>query len=315
MKLQVYYISKGDKLKNMNDTKYTCRYCNTKDVKTYKKLDIYTLSYCNKCKVISTNTIPQRESRLVNSEWYSKDYISNYIFRAMSIKKRFKERILEIETIKQGGKILDLGSGIGLFLESMRESAKFDWELYGVEINNNLYSAAKKRLKPFAPKLYLGRLTSLKLPNNYFDCITCFDVLEHDSNLQNTLREIKKILKPSGLLLIQSPNEFSVMAHLCGALWDWWAVPDHIFHFNVNSFASILKKQGFQIRETYTWDPRIEFILNIQGSIKNRIGPKSFLGKFIARYSYIPLLLLWFVLSIIEKKLNIGGLLIIKAES
>ena len=210
---------------------------------------------------------------------------------------------------------MDLGSGVGLFLESMVESARFNWELYGVEINRKLVSVAKKRIGQKITKLYLGNLASLKLHKNFFDCVTCFDVLEHDGNLKKTLSELKRILKPSGLLIIQSPNEYSVMAHLCGAFWDWWAVPDHIFHFNVASLSSILKDQGFKVKKIYTWDPCREFIVNIQGSIRNRIGSNRLLGKIIAKYTYLPLLLFWFVLSILEKKLNIGGLLIVSAEA
>lgn len=299
----------------MDSSNQICRYCHLTDIKAYKKIDRYVIYYCSKCRLLFTGESSATTANAVNKEWYSKDYISNCIKRASSIKKRFNQKIRQIESIKKGGNLLDLGCGVGLFLESMSDSAHFRWKLYGVDVNQRVIKEAKTLLDQRVSNLYTGRLTSLRLKEHFFDCITCFDVLEHDDQLESTLIQIKKILKPSGLLLIQSPNQSSMMAYLCGLLWDWWAVPDHIFHFNPRSLSSILKKQGFRIRKLYTWDPPEEFISNIQGSVKARLGAKSLIGRLVSRSLYVPLLFLWGLLIIIEKKANIGGLLIILAEA
>ena len=299
----------------MNEPKQSCRYCNSIDIKTYKIIGVNVINYCQRCHLLSTTGSVANVASSVNKEWYSEDYILGYLKRTLDLKKRFGQKIFEIESIKNGGNLLDLGYGVGLFLETMIEKARFKWKLYGVDINERLFKKAKTRLGQKVSNLYLGRLPSLRLKKGFFDCVTCFDVLEHDNQLEATLKEIKKILKPSGLLLIQSPNQFSVMAYLCGELWDWWAVPDHIFHFNSRSLSSILEKQGFHIRKLYTWDPPEEFIANIQGSIKARLGAKRLIGRLLPRCLYIPLLLLWRLLTIIEKKFNIGSLLVIQAEA
>lgn len=299
----------------MTEPKQLCRYCNSIDIKAYKKIGVNVVNYCKKCHLLFTDERVTDIPSLINKQWYSEGYILSYLNRVVDLKKRFNQRILEIELIKKGGSLLDLGCGVGVFIESMIETARFKWKLYGVDINKHLVSKAKSRLKGTRSNIYSGTLTSLRFKTNLFDCITCFDVLEHDNQLETTLKEIHKILKPSGLLLIQSPNYHSVMAYLCGALWDWWAIPDHIFHFDSRSLCSILKDQGFHIRNVYTWDPREEFIGNIQGSIKIRIGLNRKLGSLISKCLYIPLLLLWVVLSIVEKRLNIGSLLVILAEA
>lgn len=296
----------------MRSSNQVCHYCNSIDIKTYKKIDSYIIDYCNKCHLLFTAGSFSKVANLVNKEWYSKGYISSYLERAHDLKKRFSKKIIQIESIIRGGNLLDLGCGVGLFLESMTETARFSWKLYGVDVNERLIKEAKTRLGQKVSNLYTGRLTSLRIKEHFFDCITCFDVLEHDDQLESTLKDIKRILKPSGLLIIQSPNQSSVMAHLCGSLWDWWAVPDHIFHFNPQSLPSVLKNEGFHIRNLYTWDPRNEFILNIQGVINKRLGT---IGKILSRCLYIPLLALWGLLIIVERKFNVGGLLVILAEA
>lgn len=299
----------------MGESNQACRYCNSIDIKTYKKIGDYVINYCNKCHLLSIAKSVVDIASSINKEWYSEGYISSYSKRSVDLKKRFAKKVLEIESIKKGGNLLDVGCGFGLFLESIIETARFKWKVYGVDINERLIKECKARLGQKVSNLYIGRLTTLRFKEGTFDCITCFDMLEHDSQLDFTLREINKILKHSGLLLIQSPNQRSVMAYLCGSLWDWWAVPDHIFHFNPQSLSSILQKQGFQIRKLYTWDPPKEFVSNIQGSIKARLGGKGLVSRLVPKCLYIPLLLLWGLLTIIERRFNIGGLLVIIAEA
>lgn len=299
----------------MNDLNQSCRYCNSNDIKAYKKIDDCLIYFCKQCHLLFTAGRTADVTNSVNKEWYTEGYISRYLKKAPDLKKRFAKQISEIELTKKGGNLLDVGCGVGLFLESMIETARFKWKLYGEDINERLIREAKIRLSRKVSNLSLGRLTSLSFRKDFFDCVTCFDVLEHDSQLESTLKEIRKILRSSGLLIIQSPNQFSVMAYLCGAAWDWWAIPDHIFHFNPRSLSSILKRQGFHIRKIYTWDPPKEFISNIQGSIKARLGERSLIGRLISKFSYFPLLLLWKLLTIIERKFNIGSLLVILAEA
>lgn len=291
-----------------------CRYCKSINTKTYKKIGNYDINYCNKCHLLFTVEKSISVANVVNRKWYSYDYISSYLNRAYDLKKRFNQKIREIESIKKGGNLLDLGCGVGLFLESINETAHFRWRFYGVDINSKLIKVVKRRLGRNVSSLYTGRLTSLKLKKNYFDCVTCFDVLEHDDKLELTLKEIKRILKPSGVLLIQSPNYRSVMAYLSGSLWDWWAVPDHIFHFDAKSLSRILEKVGFRIKKLYTWDPQGEFISNIRGSVKSRLCSGRAIGKLISKCLYMPLLVIWGLTSLFVKKFNIGGLLVVIAE-
>ena len=81
---------------------------------------------------------------------------------------------------------------------------------------------------------------------NFFDCVTCFDVLEHDADIRGNLKEIYRILKPGGLLVIQVPNCKSAMAYLCGQHWDWWSVPDHVLHFIPPVLSKILEDNDIE---------------------------------------------------------------------
>lgn len=291
-----------------------CFYCNSGDIKTYKKINDYTLYKCETCGLVFTQKVDNKTDS-VNKEWYSEEYIANYLTRRHDLKKRFAAKVRQIESMQRGGKLLDVGCGVGLFLESMLENSRYKWELYGLDINEKLLMLAKSILWRKGANFSLGTTTTAKIKNKDFDCITCFDVLEHDTQIKFTLDAIKNLLKPSGLLVVQAPNYSSLMARLCSEKWDWWAVPDHVFHFNPYSLSSILKDRGFRIRKIYTWDPPQEFISNIQGAIKSRLGSVRFIDKLISKLLYTPLLLLWFLLVFLERKFNIGSLIVVFAES
>ncbi len=299
----------------MISPKNLCLYCGSAEIKTYKVVNDYVIYSCNKCHLLFTGYDCREEGASINREWYSDAYILNYQEKARVLKKRFVQKVHELEILKRGGSLLDLGCGVGLFLEALSETARYEWKLYGLDINEKLIDKAKVRLRGKAQKLFLGKVTSLNIKAEAFDSITCFDVLEHDHELKLTLSEIKSLLKSSGLLLIQAPNYSSVMAYLCGERWDWWAVPDHVFHFNPDSLSLVLQKEGFRIRKLYTWDPREEFISNIRGSIKSRFKSNNYIGRVFLKFSYIPLLFLWGLLNVIEKKFNIGSLTVIIAEA
>ncbi len=298
----------------MKSQKKLCPYCNSIETKAYKTIGDYVIYFCSVCHLLFTGKDNKNERIFFNEEWYSDAYIFDYLKKSRELKKRFAWRVRELETLKRGGNILDLGCGIGLFLETIAETSRYNWELYGVDLNRKLIDKAKIRLKEKTNKLFLGKITSLKLEKEGFDCITCFDVLEHDDEIKLTLNEIKRVLKPSGLLLIQAPNYSSVMAGLCGERWDWWAVPDHVFHFNPQSLSLILQREGFRIKRLYTWDPFEEFISNIQGAIKAELDSSRFFSRLVSKLLYTPLLLLWVILTVVEKKLNIGSLMVITAE-
>lgn len=291
-----------------------CIYCDSSEIRTYKIISGYVIFFCKKCNLLFTDYKSKIGSASINGEWYSDAYILNYQKKANELKKRFIHKVHELEFVKRGGSLLDIGCGVGFFLEAINDIARYPWKLYGLDINEKLINKAKMRLSGKVQKLFLGNISTLNIKSENFDCVTCFDVLEHDQEIKLTLNEIKRVLKASGLLLIQAPNYSSVMAYLCGEKWDWWAVPDHIFHFNPKSLSSILLKEGFRIKKIYTWDPHEEFVSNIQGSVRAHLGVKSFFGKLVSKSLYIPLIILWGLLAIIEKKFNIGSLLVIIAE-
>ncbi len=101
--------------------------------------------------------------------------------------------------INQGEKILDLGCGNGRFSEIVGDKANY----YGVDVSEKLVEIAKKK---YPNKNFLvSQPLTLFFKNNFFDKIFCLAVLHHlpsKKNRKDFLKEIKRILKPGGLLIL-----------------------------------------------------------------------------------------------------------------
>ena len=89
------------------------------------------------------------------------------------------------------------------------------------------------------------------LENHSFDVISMWHVLEHVPNLDNQIKELKRLLKPNGTLIIAVPNFKSFDAKHYKSNWAAYDVPRHIYHFNPETIQSIAKKHGFKLAKQH----------------------------------------------------------------
>ncbi|MBN1916147.1 methyltransferase domain-containing protein [Candidatus Dojkabacteria bacterium] len=96
-------------------------------------------------------------------------------------------------------KILDAGCGIGMFMEKFSE---FSSNIYGFDPDPRKIELAKKKFK----NVTISGAEKLPYKNNSFDIIWFHEVLEHVDNDRKSVRELVRVLKPGGKLIIFAPN-------------------------------------------------------------------------------------------------------------
>jgi len=116
-------------------------------------------------------------------------------------------------------------------------------KVIGIDTNDNFVKNAKQNV----PKAEILKMSALKLnlPENHFDLVAMFDVIEHLPKQKEILvfRQIKKVLKPGGRLLISTPND-----HFLSKIFD----PAWYFghrHYRVGQLEEMLKNSGFTIQK------------------------------------------------------------------
>jgi 2-polyprenyl-3-methyl-5-hydroxy-6-metoxy-1,4-benzoquinol methylase len=136
--------------------------------------------------------------------------------------------------------LLDVGAATGFFM-SLAEARGFSTT--GIEISD--FAASLGRQKGL--NIITGDLLKAPFMNGYFDVVTMCDVLEHVTDPKAILLETKRILKPEGLLLINTPDAESVVARMFGKNWHLLVPPEHLHYFSPKNLSKFLEKIGFEI--------------------------------------------------------------------
>jgi len=103
------------------------------------------------------------------------------------IRARFVERFLP----KGEGRLLDAGAGAGIYKPLVLSKG---YEYVGIDV------------KPRSQDVVYGDITSMPFPDNYFEAVLCVDTLEHVEKDYVAIKEMFRVLKPKGVLVLHTPN-------------------------------------------------------------------------------------------------------------
>jgi 2-polyprenyl-3-methyl-5-hydroxy-6-metoxy-1,4-benzoquinol methylase len=155
-----------------------------------------------------------------------------------------------------GKRYLDVGCWDGESTAYYRSLEKFD-EVYGVDICADAVGDAGK-LGIGAEVTDLNH-QDLPFPDEHFDAVTCVDVIEHLVEPFHVLREIKRVLKRNGQMLIGTANVASLSNRLRilfgyrprTSFDDGWD-GGHLLYFTPKELEKLLKRYDFQVVRRYT---------------------------------------------------------------
>lgn len=194
-------------------------------------------------------TTPKPHADQLPHYYESKDYISHtdskrnlfeiiyHLVRRVALKKKVKL----IDNYGSDGKILlDIGCGTGDFLKVAKDNG---WYGYGIEPNEHAREIANKKTNQGV----FDTDELLKFKAHRFDVITLWHVLEHLPDLENQIEIYKKLLKPSGTLIVAVPNHRSYDAEYYQEFWAAYDVPRHLWHFSQDSMSNLLRKHFLKV--------------------------------------------------------------------
>lgn len=144
----------------------------------------------------------------------------------------------------EGPRVLDVGCGDGLFLGMLNKKG---FEAYGVDMSED--GVRKCREKGLDAVVYDASRGKLPFDNNVFDSVSLLDILEHLYDPQDLLQEVVRVSKK--YVIVSVPNFNSLPARLQALLG---TVPEnnrpnkgHVYWFNYNNLANMLKKNNLEI--------------------------------------------------------------------
>ena len=205
----------------------------------YYDLPIY------KCNTCDLQTIYPKDKydlkAMYNASYYSG--AANYSYLDERNNEKYESfvwdaRLRNIKKFKTGGNFLDIGSSFGGFLTRARLAG---FQPFGIEISDYSSQYANERGIP----TFNGSLLDANFPEESFDVITLIEVIEHLEKPDLVFEKLAKLLKPGGLLLIQTANFDGRQAKEEGPKYHYY-LPGHLYYYSLTNLKKILNKNGFQ---------------------------------------------------------------------
>lgn len=127
------------------------------------------------------------------------------------------------ERLPPGGRVLDAGCGAGLAALDLLERG---FHVHGVDVSSKMLELAERNIsqRQVPPERYAlscSDVAGLRLPPNSFDGITALGFLQYQPNELEALKELHRVLKPGGVLVITGPTRIK--------LSNWFGLARHYY--------------------------------------------------------------------------------------
>jgi SAM-dependent methyltransferase len=143
-----------------------------------------------------------------------------------------------------GKRILEIGSGRGTLLHLLHSRGL---DVVGLEANADRIAEARTRYDHITIQQTSG--TALPFPDSSFDIVLSFDVFEHIRDSDAHLAEVKRVLRPGGWYLLQTPNKWTntIFETLRWRSFTRWR-EDHCALHSYGQLAQRFERHGFDVQ-------------------------------------------------------------------
>ena len=207
----------------------------------------YRFVRCRVCGLVYVNPQPTWEERQAH---YDLTGYPGYLglktvestWQKRSLKYGLAKRQRLLERFLPGGRLLDVGSGVGDFPHWLRQSPQ--WQVFALERLSNLAAVAHDDSDL---AVIAGDLSSAGLAAGAFDGLTLWTVLEHLQDPLAGLSECARLLRRGGILLLRTATLESWASHLFRAYWLGYDAPRILFVFSKPLLKRYLDQTGFDL--------------------------------------------------------------------
>ncbi len=206
------------------------------------------------------------------------------------VRDRYARRLADAERRIGRGRLLEIGVGHGAFLNFARQHG---WTVTGIDVSRYAASYVQDH---FGIPVTCGTLEDAALADGAVDLVHLSHVLEHLENPLSTLAEIRRVLRPGGLLAIEVPNELEnlyVSLHRALGRVKPYPVPcTHVCFFTARTLRQMLSAAAFQVERVRTMrdpvDPKWfrRLAKKVAGSAEQWIDRGPLIEAFAVRPSH-----------------------------
>jgi len=235
---------------------------------------------CQSCKFIYVNPIYKASE--INKAYSQRKSVDVSIIRENRLRAS-ESQVGLVKQYKNGTYLLDIGCGEGFFLFN---ASRAGYITKGIELSQDAVEYARRE---FGLDVEAKPFEELQFPEDHFDVITLWQVLEHMPYPRMILKEVRRILKPGGLLVVSTPNIEGIPAKILRKRW-WNIRRLHINQFTTKTLTNILKNAGLKNISSVSYKESISLLmlfipilkyLRLYKPLRNLFSLNSSLGKIM----------------------------------
>jgi 2-polyprenyl-3-methyl-5-hydroxy-6-metoxy-1,4-benzoquinol methylase len=221
---------------------------------------------------------------------------------------------------RSGVELLDVGCGSGTLLGLLKHRG---FQVRGLDFSSEAAAIAKSENDV---EVAVGALEEVHFPDQSFDIVTLFHVMEHVTNPRRVLKEISRILRPEGAVVLQVPNIESWQFKMFGAKWYGLDIPRHVIDYSKKSMLKLLNDSGFlpvRMRQFNLRDNAPAFVSSLFPSLdpvsrgirhRKRNTTESWVTAWLRHSAYLLFVLCAYPIAILESAFGCGATIMIEAR-
>lgn len=168
---------------------------------------------CPQCGFIYTN--PRASDPASENAEAFEERLEKYIEKSFAAKTQriYRSKLRQFQPYRVTNRLLEIGANVGGFLYQARQQ---EWEPVGVE---PVEACADYGRRTHGLNIIPRTLEQAGLPSDHFDVVYSNAVFEHLASPSRVLQEVHRVLRPGGVVYIDTVNYDSYTQRLIGAGW------------------------------------------------------------------------------------------------